>query len=197
MATTAAPPNLSGDALIFQGDLYDEETYQVSITPTSYNQISNNPKGIFNIACIGSAISKLHLLRHTSASQGENISSNLQPDELQRQALLRLLTGDYCGTGNLFIQNGIPIHLEFNNSPYQPTTDSKFEIDNHSDSIDARWDHTGATCIGIPRLGVGVLDQIKSTCKAVGHALPDCARSAASSDAVSANPSIILTPATE
>jgi cytochrome c peroxidase len=181
-------PNLSGDAVIFQGDTYDERTFQVTETPTS-----NNLHGIINIACLGSATSKLHLLRHTSASQSAGVPSSTP---LQRQSLLRLLTGDYCGSGDLFTQNGIPIHLGFNNSPYQPTADSKFQIAT-TDIVDARWNDTGATCIGAPRLGVGILDQIKNACKTLGHSLPDCATFAAGSDATSATPKIIITRATD
>jgi len=184
-------PALAGDAVIFQGDLYDESTYQVYPVPT------HNPTGIVNIACLGTAISKLHLLRHTSASQSANIPGPLQPDRLKRQALLQLLTGNYCGSNQLFTRNGIPIKIGFNGSPYQPTVDSKFRIgvdvngNPEVDSIDAQWDSTGATYIGTPRLGPSVLQEIKDACAAVKHpfiASNGYATSANPPQSTSANP---------
>ncbi|TMQ14769.1 MAG: hypothetical protein E6J91_14585 [Deltaproteobacteria bacterium] len=55
--------NLDGTAVIFRGDYYDETSHRVFTTPqNTYDE------DVFNIACIGTAISKLHMLRHTTAA---------------------------------------------------------------------------------------------------------------------------------
>lgn len=140
-------PNLEGYAVIFKGDLYDDNTHTVRDSPSDPADYESDT---FNIACLGTDISKLHLLRHTNASQTPGISP---PTPSQRQALLRLLTADYCGNGTPFTINGIPINLNYNYPPYTVTSGSKYPP-GPSDSIDAAWsgDGGGAVCIGSPRL---------------------------------------------
>jgi hypothetical protein len=163
--------NLSGTAVIFRGDYYDD-AYTVRTTPPS-----DYDDDVFNIACLGTAISKLHRFRHTSAARVT--SSDLPPSPLpsasQRQALLRLLTADYCGIGHPFTVDGTPIRLGFNQT-FTPTSHSEFTL-NSSGSIDALWTGGGATCIGTPRLTASapaILDRIQATCREAGHPILDC-----------------------
>lgn len=174
--------NLQGDAIIFEGDLYDENTFEVKITPMAINH-----KRTFNIACVGTTISKLHLLRHTSASQSPYVDVTDQPDKYQREALLRMFTGDYCGRGDpsdpnnldkssLFTENGVPIWITFNSGAYQPTLESTYLPTGVPMNIDGRWDSTGATCMTNPRLSLkdpnGMVPQsIIQTCTAAMHSL--------------------------
>jgi hypothetical protein len=136
---------ITGTAVIFRGDLYNEETYEVSAVPPS----PSGSGAIVNVACVDTAIAKLHMLRHTSASQISSAAAQLQPTVPQRQALLRLLTADYCGIGHPFTEDGLPIGLAFNSALY-PVTDTSSDRTAVS-SIDARWSESGATCIGSPR----------------------------------------------
>lgn len=177
-------PGLAGDAVIFEGDSYDENSLEVNVA-TLYSP--DNPHGKFNIACLGTAISKLEMLRHTSASQGSLTPSDLRPDRNQRQTLLRLLTGDYCGNGSLYTQNGIPIRLLFNNPLYQPTEASHYQYDSGG-TRDARWNETGATCIDTPRLTTIDAATIKRACSRWGHRLPDCAAGETDGFMISMNP---------
>jgi hypothetical protein len=174
--------DLEGDALIFEGDLYDENTFEVNITPMKINS-----KRTFNIACVGTTISKLHLLRHTSASQSPYVDVTDQPDKSQREALLRMFTGDYCGRGDppdsnnldkssLFTENGVPIWITFNSGAYVPTKESRYLPTGTPMNIDGRWDSTGATCMTNPRLSLkdpnGMVSQsITQTCTAAMHSL--------------------------
>jgi hypothetical protein len=163
--------NLSGSAVIFRGDFYDD-AYTVRTTPPA-----DYDDDVFNIACLGTAISKLHLFRHTSASRVQP-SDPPPPVVAQRQALLRLLTADYCGIGHPFTVDGTPIRLGFNSS-LAPTEPSLFALNATSsiDSIDALWTGDGATCIGTPRLEAsapGILGEIQTTCQAALHPLPAC-----------------------
>lgn len=167
--------NLSGTAVIFRGDYYDD-AYTVRTTPPSaYDD------DVFNIACLGTAISKLHLFRHTSAAW---VTSSAPPPPptppappavSQRQALLRLLTADYCGIGHPFTVEGTSIRLGFNKT-FTPTAQSKFTL-NSSGSVDALWAEGGATCLGTPRLQATappILDKIQATCQEALHPLPAC-----------------------
>lgn len=163
---------LAGDAVIFAGDLYDEDSLTVKVADL-YSP--DNPHGKFNISCLGTAISKLEMLRHTSASQGSLTPVGSRPDRDQRQALLRLLTGDYCGDGSLYTQNGIPIKLVFNNPLYRPTEASGYRYD-FGGTVDAGWNGTRATCIGTPRWTEIDAESIKRACYRFSRQpLLDCA----------------------
>ncbi len=152
-------PGISGTAVIFRGDLYDDRTYTVTTDPDS---------DVFNIACLGTTISKLHLLRHTSASQPTPSDPATVPTVAQRQAILKLLTADYCGIGHPFTVDGTPIKLGFDNSLYPLTKKSNYDLTS-AKSIDALWstNGNGATCISTPRLiGSGItLANINQTCQ--------------------------------
>lgn len=150
---------LSGAAVIFKGDAYDDATYAV------HDTANDRADDRFNIACLGTAISKLHLLRHTAASGPRTVA--------QRQTLLRLLTADYCGTGHPFTVDGLPIHLEFSSSRGEaPTAMSRYRTAS-GDPVDALWDEHGAACLSSPRLlrsdrphpsEADLLEQIYRTC---------------------------------
>jgi hypothetical protein len=163
--------NLSGSAVIFRGDFYDD-AYTVRTTPPA-----DYDDDVFNISCLGTAISKLHLFRHTSASR-VTPSDPPPPAVPQRQALLRLLTADYCGIGHPFTVDGTPIRLRFDSS-LAPTDPSLFALSPSSsiDSIDALWTGDGATCIGTPRLAASasaILGKIQTTCREARHPILDC-----------------------
>ncbi|HEX7841768.1 MAG TPA: ADYC domain-containing protein [Kofleriaceae bacterium] len=167
---------LRGAAVIFRGDTYDERSYQVTDT------LRDPDDDQFNIACVGTAISKLHLLRHTAASGGGTTV-------VQRQAMLRLLTADYCGNGHPFTVDGLPLDLEFD-SPrgYAPTSESLYPVTSR-DTLDAGWNENGATCLGHPRLLPNrrlrwdpadpandnrLFAAIRHVCGGSGHELPAC-----------------------
>lgn len=110
---------------------------------------------------------KLHLLRHTAASQDEQHTTTLG----QRQAVLRMLTGDYCGIGYPFTVNGHPLRYTFA-QPWEPRYPALFGDQVKVVAIDALWDPSGARCIGTPRLGAEHRGEIEARC---GHTLDDCA----------------------
>jgi ADYC domain len=133
---------LTGEAVIFRGDYYDEKTFEVRDQPNAKETDE------FNIACLGTTISKLHLLRHTTASQAAGGSVGVA----QRETMLRLLTADYCGVGHPFTENGHPLRLDFKNPEWAPVSGWNMAT---STSIDAVWTRQGASCIGLPRLANG------------------------------------------
>lgn len=145
--------DLAGTAVVFRGDVYDDAGKGVKIRSIDgmapAEKLNSSESDIFNIACYGTAISKLHFLHHTSAAM-TTVSS--KPNVAERQAILQLLTGDYCGNGDLHTVNGLPLRLDYNHPPHQPAF-ANVGL-NGAQSIDALWsaDGTGAVCIGTPRL---------------------------------------------
>ncbi len=143
-------PNVSivGTTVMFRGDYYDDATYQVSDAPAPDR--ANADGDLFNIACQGTAIYKLYMLRHTVASASTPAAHTVPA---QRTALLRMLTADYCGRGHPFTVNGVPIQFGTNpaSSPYQVTAASGYDLA-FGGAIDAQWTPAGAACMGTPRL---------------------------------------------
>lgn len=126
---------LSGNmALIFEGDRYDHEVITVAIPGESE---------WFNVACVGSALAKLHLLRHTSAGSGSPNS----PSREQRQALLKLLSADYCGDGRAYARSGTPLFFRDQEGRFDPTP----WLGDRIAESEAIWTATGALCLDDPR----------------------------------------------
>ena len=158
---------VSGLVVIFRGDQYDEPPPGAFSTPEPYHGpgytvLSDPGSTWFNIACAGTAIGKLHLLRHTNAAArpGGSVpgpASTARTTTVdQRTALLKMLTADYCGIGFPFTENGHRLTYTFEHSwePLFPQTDGSV-LDFAgvpTASIDALWNEEGALCIRVPRL---------------------------------------------
>jgi hypothetical protein len=117
-------------ALLFGGDRYDADHKTVTATGPA-------TAGWFNIACAGTALAKLHLTRHTEASQ------HVKTTAVERQAMLKMFTADVCGDGTAFTVHGQPLlwadanHLtSFADKPA---------------SLEAVWTDRGAVCLDTPR----------------------------------------------
>ena len=174
-------PNIDGTAVIFRGDYYNDDNYTVSSSPT--NSTDND---VFNIACLGTTISKLHLLRHTSASNNPATA----PPTQERTTMLKLISADYCGDGKTrstmdghpFTIDGTTIKFGFDNSlsNLQLTAASGYTLTFPVNPIEALWsrDGGGATCIGTPRLPGLDVSAIQQACANVGHNLLPCPTSA-------------------
>jgi hypothetical protein len=187
-----ATHNLIGNAVIFQGDFYEPGYTVRTAAATGYDDDT------FNIACLGTAISKLHVLRHTAASQGAP-TDPLPPPVDKRQAILRMLTADYCGAGHPFTHDGVPLHFGIdlaagydgllNPGPNPPLNNpntgitvpasSLFRLDPAGGmaSVDALWTADGATCIGTPRqlsTVPQIWTKIEAVCRSVNHPVKHC-----------------------
>src|SRR5262249_28907117 len=97
--------SVKGMAVIFRGDRYRERTKEVIVPPAT------DPW--FNVACAGTSVAKMHLMRHTDAS---NPSGLYNTTRVQRQALLKMLAGDYCGKGKPFTVDGHPLLYSYDKS---------------------------------------------------------------------------------
>jgi hypothetical protein len=79
-----------------------------------------------------------------------------------------MLTGDYCGTGMSFTEDGTSLYWQnaagwsSNNLP--PST-----------AFEAYWNGNGARCLDTPRLGMEIKQDIMDECAAAGKPLPPCA----------------------
>ncbi|HVV86043.1 MAG TPA: ADYC domain-containing protein [Kofleriaceae bacterium] len=141
----------SFESILFQGDRYDG-TKKVVIA-ASYEESRN----WFNIACAGSVIAKLHLNRHTTA--GSDDDHRTHPEE--RQALLKMYTGDFCGEGYAFTQAGTPLHWQ-NAFGWR-------KLDGTEVGFESWWDSHGALCLTSHRLGSAYYDAVAAAC-----GLPAC-----------------------
>jgi len=133
-----------GYALIFQGDGY------VASSIVVFNDPWVDWSHWFNVACLGTPISKMHLTRHTSAGSDATHTTNVG----QRQAFLKMLTADYCGIGHSFTHTGVPLRYITN----QGWVIRGGAPDLTRQTIDAVWNQDGLVCINRPRLTYEVSD---------------------------------------
>jgi hypothetical protein len=124
-------------ALIFRGDRYNPLTKLITIVTDTW----------VNVACAGTATAKLHLLRHTTASSDAAHTTTWR----ERQAMLRMLTADYCGKGFPYTEDGTELHYAATAHAYNPDA-IDLAVPEQRDRLEAIWSHTGAVCLDKPRL---------------------------------------------
>jgi hypothetical protein len=123
-------------AVMFEGDRIDSvaKTVSPAIDPSW-----------FNIGCAGHAIAKLALTGHTEAAKSDGYATTT----LERQTMLKMLVGDYCGHGEAFTAPGERLYwrddhhwMDYLGPVHAP--------------VETRWTPTGAACleVGAPRLDV-------------------------------------------
>lgn len=113
------------ESLVFEGDRIDAVRRTVDPVPDDR---------WFNIGCGAHTLAKLRLTRstiHTGAAWE------------REQATLKMLSGDYCGTGAAFTVAGEP--LVWRNAAGMSFLRDPF-------TLDARWNAAGALCVHEPRL---------------------------------------------
>lgn len=120
------------ETVVFAGDSLDIDTAVTHCDPDW-----------FNFGCAGKTLAKLLLTRNTCQSQERPSKPDEQALEHERQAALRLLIADYCGTGAHLTVNGEPLVWMGGALPAYATDPS---------ALEARWDEHGATCLDTPRL---------------------------------------------
>jgi len=140
-------------ALVFRGDRYDATRKLVTATGAAVG-------AWFNIACAGTTPAKLHLLRHTEAGS----DATHQTTVLQRQAMLKMLTADYCGRGTSFTVDGHP--LKYMDATGWYTFDPR-----QVRSMESIWSPWGAVCLDTPRRE-GIVPTIRTDIARECGALP-------------------------
>jgi len=101
------------------------------------NEVVPNQSAWVTLACVGQAAAKMKMLGY-----GPNGPRGATVDE--RQATLRMITADYCGTGHSFTASGV--HVAWRDAA--ATVDPPFA----EDKLEAKWGPAGATCLNKPRL---------------------------------------------
>lgn len=120
-------------SIIFTGDRYNSGTYTV--------QTGARAQGWMNIACAGSTPAKLHLNRHTAASTAVGTTATTTS---QRQAMLKMYAGDFCGKGTPYTVAGTPLRWWSAGGLSSPFIK---EV-----SMESMWSSTGAMCMDVHRL---------------------------------------------
>jgi hypothetical protein len=119
-------------AVVFEGERIDAK--QKTIAPVLSSRW-------FNIGCAESAVAKLHLHGHTHASRTAGFDTTIA----ERQTMLKMLVGDYCGTGKPFTVTRQPLDWEDDqHTMVMPASIPK--------ALEARWRPYGAACLNTPRV---------------------------------------------
>jgi hypothetical protein len=130
-ASGGGPPMLDFMAVLFDEELVDVDGLRFTGTAHDW----------FNIGCAGNALAKVHFLGKTHAA------SNLlgvTTTVAERTAHLKMMTADYCGSGNAFTVPGVPLAWR----------DSHGWVDTIASgaTLEARWFEGGALCLNEPRI---------------------------------------------
>jgi hypothetical protein len=121
-------------ALVFEGERIDKTTKQINPALDS---------SWFNIGCAGHAIAKLAINAQTEVAR---VTYGFTTTIPERQAFLRMLTGDYCGKGKTFTVSGQPLQwMDWRG--YTQYVSSPMNLE-----LEARWTATGAACLNTPRV---------------------------------------------
>jgi hypothetical protein len=158
-------------AIVFAGDRYDATTKKVLL------DIPDDTPW-FNLACAGTATAKMHLMRHTRAGADLGARRGVFPTTIaERQAMLKMFTADYCGTGDVFTVDGQPLRYRDSRHWYPNTPDiepldprSADALHPFAGTFEAEWDELGPICLDTPRLySIG---DIRAQCDRLGRSLP-------------------------
>jgi hypothetical protein len=128
-------------------------------------------RGWVNVACVGTALAKLFLLRHTQASQLVPTTPG------ERQAMLKMLTADVCGDGQSFTVHGQPL--------YWADAKGITRLPDARWRVEAVWSEHGAVCINQPRR-----PELAAAIEQQCGPLPRCT-SSSRGYVISANPTIV------
>jgi ADYC domain len=144
------------EAVLFTGDRYLEDTREVTDISASGTQ------HWFNIGCAGSALMKLHLNRHTTASALTGFTATKN----ERQAMFKMFASDLYGDGTVFTRKGVPLRWQNLNSWEKLTG---FEH-----AFEARWNEKGAQCLDTHRLGMELAQEIEDYGELIHKKLIPC-----------------------
>jgi hypothetical protein len=123
---------LATSATVLGGETYDLDDKEVNPGMTRW----------FTLACAGSAAAKLRLMNYGPQS---DFDGNGNPASVaSRQAALKMVTADYCGTGTSYTQNNTP--LQYEDAP------GTVAVEGTPGDIEAIWTDAGALCLDTTRI---------------------------------------------
>lgn len=135
-------------ATIVRGELYDDKTGEV---------VPNNEW--ITIACFGNAVAKTKLFGYGPQEKRPGTAIPATPE--QREATIRMLTADYCGSAMSYTVDGTPLEWRNDNGAIAPAATPGFA------DIEALWTADGAICLSHPRLAD--IKEVREECQ-----LPAC-----------------------
>ena len=159
----ADPSNPTGKSNVCSGTLVDPLTAAVTlIGGETYDEakktVNTGMTGWFTLACAGSASAKMKLMNYGPSSDFDGHGHAATPQ--QRQATLKMITADYCGTGVSYTATGTPLHWANTSGTIAPATDAVLG------EFEAAWGPQGALCLDTPRR--------PDLAAALGCAVPAC-----------------------
>lgn len=130
---------LSYQTLLFEGDRINATEKTVyGVDPTW-----------FNLGCAGSALAKMALTGHTEAAR---IAHSFNTSPLERQTILKMFAGDYCGDGTPYTVAGQPLNwADERGTMKMPALLASPPL---QVVREARWTPDGAACLDQPRIDV-------------------------------------------
>jgi len=139
---------LATTAVVLGGETYDLD--KKTVNPDMDRWLT--------IACAGSAAAKLRLMNYGPQSDfdGEGNPASVH----QRQATLKMLTADYCGTGKSYTENGTALAWENAEGTVQTMT--------QTGKVEAVWGADGALCLESTRLAGANVECALPTCASLG-----------------------------
>ena len=138
---------LEAAVVVLAGERYDLES----------KTVISDQQGWITLACAGSAAAKMALLGYGPHAEFDDGSAPASVE--QRQATLKMITADYCGGGNSYTTDGMPLVWE--NQSGAVTPDATLPLG----PLEAIWTANGAACLNTPR----AVDRSEVTCS-----LPTC-----------------------
>jgi hypothetical protein len=126
-----------GDTLMAAVTVLAGETYDLATKTVQ----PDKPRWI-TLACAGSAAAKLRLMNYGPHADfdGEGHPTTAP----QRQATLKMITADYCGSGVAYTANDTPLEWENHSGTVDSTTSTS--------ALEAIWTDAGALCLDATRL---------------------------------------------
>lgn len=106
------------------------ETYDTT------NTVNPGQNAWVTLACVGQAAAKMKMLGY--GPNGPRAST-----VADRQATLRMITADYCGTGHSFTTSGVPVAWRDGAFTVEPPFEET--------ELEAKWGPDGALCLNTPR----------------------------------------------
>lgn len=125
---------LQASVVVLAGERYDLDS----------KTVISNQQGWITLACAGSAAAKMALLGYGPHAEFEDDSA--PASVAQRQATLKMITADYCGGGDSYTEDGMPLVWENQSGAVIP--DGALPLG----SLEAIWTASGAACLDTPRL---------------------------------------------
>lgn len=143
------PDKIAENGVLYRPLAWDEEgRYALIVKGETYSGLAakvdkHDDDGApwFNIACAGTALSKMKLMGYDPEEQ------RFPTTPQQRQAALKMITARYCGDPS-FTHDGQPLIWQNAMQWFRPVDRIGAE---HLGDVEALWDENGATCLTQPR----------------------------------------------